>query len=144
MATEHEIDRMVVRLVGNQEDYQKMLKDVEKQTEESAKFAEKQGGLIARAFNNAFKAAQGGMSTFGSAFQNFGDTLKGPQEQQKATMGKAAMDFSDYGKSIKDLVRETEKAAKEAEELKKRIVGNTEAFKDLKKVVKLTEEETQV
>ena len=144
MATEHEIDRMVVRLVGNQEDYQKMLKDVEQQTEKSAKWAEEQGSKITKAFTSAFKAAQGAISSTGSGLGQIGQTMRQPAQQQKETLGKAALDFSEYGKSIKDMVRESEKAGKEAEELMKRTVKGTEAYKELEKIIKLNTKEMQV
>lgn len=129
MATEHEIDRMVVRLVGNQEDYQKMLKDVEKQTANSAKYAEEQGSKISKAFNAAFKVATG-MVVAGGAVS--------------APLGKGAADFSEYGKGIREIVRETEKASKQAAELQKQLLSNTEAYKDLGKAIKLTEEQASV
>jgi len=144
VATEHEIDRMVVRLVGNQEDYQKMLKDVEQQTEKSAKWAEEQGSKITKAFTSAFKAAQGAISSTGSGLGQIGQTMRQPAQQQKETLGKAALDFSEYGKSIKDMVRESEKAGKEAEELMKRTVKGTEAYKELEKIIKLNTKEMQV
>lgn len=144
MATEHEIDRMVVRLVGNQDDYRKMLKDVERQTEESAKWAEERGNRISQAFNNAFRSAQGMMANIGSTTQKVGGASMAAGGAISAPLGKAAMDFSEYGKSIKDMVKETEKAAKEAEFMKKRLVENTEAYKELNKIIKLSVEQAQV
>jgi uncharacterized coiled-coil DUF342 family protein len=144
VATEHEIDRLVVRLVGNQQDYQKMLKDVERQTEESAKWAEDQGSKITAAFNKAFDSARGSMETLGSQMRKGGAVGAAAGAAVSAPMGKAALDFSEYGRSIKDLVEETEKAAKEAEELKKRLVENTEEFKELEKIIRLTEEQASV
>jgi len=144
MAVEHEIDRLVVRLVGNQQDYQKMLKDVERQTEESAKFAEKQGNKISEAFNKAFRGAQGMLSGTGGTMQRVGLGAGAAGAAITGPMTKAAMDFSEYGKNIKEMVRETEKAAKEAEFFKKRLVENTEAWRELNKVVKLNVEQAQV
>jgi len=135
---------MVVRLVGNQDDYQKMLKDVEQQTEKSAKWAEEQGSKISKAFTSAFRAAQGALSGAGSGLSGLGQTMRQPAQQQKETLGKAALDFSEYGKSIKDMVRESEKAGKEAEELMKRTVKGTEAYRELEKVIKLNTKEMQV
>lgn len=144
MALEHEIDRMVVRLVGNQEDYQKMLKDVEKQTEESAKWAEEQGSKISQAFSKAFKTAQGMISSVGSTTQKIGMASGAAGGAVSAPMAKAALDFSEYGKSIRDLVYQSEEAAKKAEFLKKRVMANTEAYKELAKVIKLTEKQASV
>ena len=144
MAVEHEIDRMVVRLVGDQESYMNMLKDVERETEEAANWAEKQGNRITTAFSKAFKSAQGSMSSVGGAVSSVGSAMSQPAQQQKETFGKAALDFSEYGKSISDMVKETEKAAKEAEFLKKRLVENTKEFEELEKVIKLTNKEAAV
>lgn len=144
MATEHEIDRMVIRLIGDQDEYQKMLEDVEKQTEESASWAEKQGSRIAEAFNKAFRSAQGMMSSVGSIMQKSGSASMAGGAAISAPLGKAALDFSEYGKSIADLVKQSERSAKEAAELKKGILEGTEAFKELSKVIKLSTEEAAV
>lgn len=141
MATEHEIDRMVIRLIGDQDEYQKMLEDVEKQTEESASWAEKQGSRITEAFNKAFRSAQGMMSSIGSTMQKAGSASMAGSAAISAPLGKAALDFSEYGKSISDLVKQSERSAKEAKELKKGILEGTEAFKEISKVIKISTEE---
>jgi hypothetical protein len=120
---------MVVRLVGNQADYQKMLKDVERQTEQTAQWAEARGSRIAAAFNKAFKAAA--MSTA------IGGSINAP-------LAKAAGDFSSYGKAIQEVVRDSEKAAQQAERMQKILMANTAAYKDLAKVTRVNNQEAAV
>ena len=144
MAIEHEIDRMVVRLVGDQKQYQDMLKDVEKSTDESAKYAEKQASKISRAFSTAFKSVQGLLKTTGSTVRDAGLSMSAAGAAISAPLGKAALDFGGYGKSVNDLVKESEKAAKAAADMKKEVMQGTEAYKELNKVVKLTEKQASV
>jgi hypothetical protein len=144
MASEFEVDRMVVRLVGNQVEYQKMLKDVEKQTEQSAAWGERQGSRITKAFSDAFKAAQNMMTGMGSAMQKAGAASLGMSAAISAPLTKAGTDFSSYSKSITDMIRDSEKMARAAAEEQKYLLKNTEAYRQLGLVVKLTSEQAQV
>lgn len=142
MATEYEVDRMVVRLIGDQKSYQKMLQDVEKQTKQSADWAEQQGSRITNAFTKAFKSAQGMIASVGSSFQQAGTASMAGAAAIQAPLGKAALDFSEYGKSIKDMTVESEKAAKKAAEMKRWVLEGTQAYRDLSKIVKLNIEQS--
>lgn len=144
MAVEHEIDRMVVRLIGDQSSYQKMLKDMERDSEKSVKFAEEQGTKIHNAFTKAWSSAQGMTSNIGTGLMKGGGMMAGAGGIVSGPMNAAANDFSDYGSGIQKMIRESQKLAKEMEFLKKGTVEGTEAWKEYNRQIELTEETAAV
>lgn len=144
MATEHEIDRLVVRLVGDQKAYQQMLKDVEKETKNTATWAEKQGERVTSAFTKALRSAQGMLSSIGSGARTAGVGSLAAGGGITAASAKGGKEFASQGDAIDKMVRESEKAAKQAGLMKERLLENTEQYKLLEKQIKLTTEQASV
>lgn len=144
MATEREIDRMVVRLVGNQEDYQKMLKEVEKNTNETSNWAAKQAAKVSNAFNRAFESAKGMIASTGRTIRRLGLEASGIGAAAAAPLSRAALDFSDYGKQIREIIQQSRHAADDAKMLRDRTLSVTEAYRELARTLALTSEQAQV
>lgn len=109
--TEHEIERLVVRLVGDSASYRKMLQDAEKQATEAAKTIEDAGKKI-EAVKSRLEKFSLGISTFGRGLQSWGRSMSLYVTAPIIALGTAAIkagsDFQSGFAGVRKTVNATE------------------------------------
>lgn len=160
--TEHEVERLVVRLIGDQTSYQKMLKDVKSESDSVSKELKKHSESIGKswtssfekmattvensvnrivnAFGRLYRSTQDAMTSVGSKLRMAGLGAGAAGGAISGLSLKGATAYGSQGKETRELIRDAELAVKKAEELKKQTVQGTEAYKELERIIRLTAE----